>query len=160
VSAAKLADCPSSDAAVSMVAGGLPDITLPCLGDGPAVRLAGLRGQPTVVNLWASYCESCRDELPLLESLASSTSGVRVLGIDVANEPAQALSLLTESGVHYPSARDDASVTKSALRWTGIPMTLFVDAAGVVTHVERAPIVSADQLRSLVLTHLGVTVAS
>jgi thiol-disulfide isomerase/thioredoxin len=160
VSAAKLADCPSSDPAVALVAGGLPDITLPCLGDGPAVRLAGLRGQPTVVNLWASYCEPCRDELPLLEGLASSTSGVRVLGIDVANEPAQALSLLTESGVHYPSVRDDASLTKSALRWTGIPMTLFVDAAGLVTHVERAPIVSADQLRSLVLTHLGVTVAS
>ena len=111
-----------------------------------------------MVNLWASWCQPCRDELPLLASLSESKSGVRVVGIAVQNKPDQALSLLTDSGVHYPSARDDDAATKAALHWGGLPMTLFVGADGVVTHVERAPIVSEDQLRSLVSLHLGVTV--
>jgi thiol-disulfide isomerase/thioredoxin len=159
VAAAKLATCPTTDSTVAALTDGLPDLTLPCLGNGPAVRLAGLRGKPTVVNLWASWCEPCRDELPLLAALSASTSGVVVVGIDIATRPDQALSLLAETGVHYASVRDDSAVTKSALHWTGIPMTLFVDADGLVTHVERPPIVSADQLRSLVSLHLGVAVS-
>lgn len=158
VAAARLADCPRSEAAGAAPSDGLPDVTLPCLGTGPAVRLAGLRGKPTVVNLWASWCEPCRDELPLLARLAESPS-VRVLGINTENEPGQALSLLTDTGVHYASLRDDDGLVKTAMRASGLPLTLFVDADGVVTHVERAPIVSADQLRSLVSLHLGVTVA-
>ena len=158
IAAARLAHCPATDASVPVRADGLPDVTLPCLGTGPAVRLAGLRGTPTVLNLWASWCEPCRDELPLLAGLAESKSGVRVVGITVQNKPDQALSLLTDSGVHYASARDDDAATKAALHWSGLPMTMFVDAQGVVTYVERAPIVSGDQLRSLVALHLGVTV--
>ena len=158
IAAARLVDCPATDASVPVRPNGLPDVTLPCLGTGPAVRLAGLRGTPTVLNLWASWCEPCRDELPLLAGLAESKSGVRVVGITVQNKPDQALSLLTDSGVHYASARDDDAATKAALHWSGLPMTMFVDAQGVVTYVERAPIVSGDQLRSLVALHLGVTV--
>ncbi len=139
---------------------GLPDLTLPCLGAGPAVRLAGLRGTPYVVNLWASWCKPCRAELPLFAALDAATSEVALLGVDVEDDPASAVSLLVASGVHYPSVRDDARATRLPLRWTGLPMTLFVAADGVVQHVERAPITTQAQLDGLVQQYLGVQVAS
>jgi thiol-disulfide isomerase/thioredoxin len=159
VAAADLADCPSSDPDVPAREDGLPDLVLPCLGDGPDVRLAGLRGRPTVLNLWASWCEPCREELPLLADLAA-TGSVRVLGVDVQDDPGAALSLLTDAGVRYASVRDDASATKAPLRWVGLPMTVFVDTDGVVVHERRGVITDADELAALVQEHLGVTVAS
>jgi cytochrome c biogenesis protein CcmG/thiol:disulfide interchange protein DsbE len=157
VASADLVPCPATDA-VDPRDDGLPRLTLACLGDGPPVDLAGLRGRPTVVNLWASWCAPCRDELPLFEDLAGATRKLRVLGVDVQDEPQAALSLLQELGIHYASVRDDGGDTQPALRWTGLPMTVFVDADGVVTHTERSPITTAEQMHDLVLQHLGVDV--
>lgn len=159
VAAADLADCPASDPDVSARDDGLPDLTLPCLGDGPDVRLAGLRGAPTVINLWASWCTPCRDELPLFADLAA-TGKVRVVGISVQDDPGASLSLLTDVDVHYASVMDYDGVTKAALRWVGLPMTLFVSEDGVVTHVERGQITTAEQLDSLVAQKLGVEVTT
>lgn len=160
VAEAALAPCPSSDPDVAPVPDGLPDLTLPCLGQGPAVRLAGLRGTPLVVNLWASWCKPCRAELPLLAQLDASTSAVQLLGIDVEDDASSAVSLLIDTGVHYPSVRDTGRATQPSLRWVGLPMTVLVGADGVVRHVERAPITSQEQLDALVQEYLGVTVTS
>jgi hypothetical protein len=80
-SAAGIEPCPRTEPRPG-VAGGLPDIALPCLGGGRDVNLAGLRG-PMVVNLWASWCEPCREELPVLQEYAErARRQVRVLGVD------------------------------------------------------------------------------
>jgi len=155
VAQADLAECPETDPDVAAREDGMPDLTLPCLGEGPDVRLAGLRGRPTVINLWASWCEPCREELPLFADLAGGGE-VRVLGVAVQDDPSAGLALLVEADVHYASVTDFDSVTKPELRWTGLPMTVFLDADGVVTHVERGQIQDAAQLDALVSEHLGV----
>src|SRR5207237_8219321 len=68
VARAALDPCPPS-IAVSHVSHGLPDVTLPCLGAGPAVHLAGLRGTPTVVNIWGSWCVPCQAETKYLATV-------------------------------------------------------------------------------------------
>lgn len=159
VAEAALAPCPASDPRVAAVTDGLPDLTLPCLGEGPPVRLAGLRGTPMVVNLWASWCGPCRSELPYFAALDAGSTPVDVLGIDVEDPPDRALALLVDTGVHYPSVRDTDRATQASLRWVGLPMTVLVGADGVVRHVERAPITSQQQLDDLVETYLGAPVA-
>jgi len=162
VAAADLAGCPASDPAVASRDDGLPDLVLPCLGGGPAVRLAGLRGTPTVVNAWASWCGPCREELSLFADLAvRAGSKVRVVGLDASDDPSSALSLLQVAGVHYPSVRDDGGLSKAGLRWgSGLPVTYVVDADGRIVHEEHGAITSAAELRRLVADHLGVTVPS
>jgi thiol-disulfide isomerase/thioredoxin len=160
VASADLADCPASDPKAAVLDDGLPDVVLPCLGDGPAVRLAGLRGTPTVVNVWASWCEPCREELTVFADLAGSVgTGVHVLGIDATDDPSSAVSLLTDAGVHYASVRDDSGVTKAPMAWgSGLPVTYLVDADGHVVFTQHGAIASADELNRLVSEHLGVTV--
>ena len=136
------------------VAGGLPDVTLPCLGGGPDVDLARLRG-PLVVNLWAQWCGPCRAELPHYQAFARKYAGkVRVLGIDYQDtQPRWALQLARRSGVTYPLVADPDG--KLGVR--GLPKIMMVDAQGKVVYDEYGEISSVRQLERLVARHLGVT---
>lgn len=150
--AAGIAPCPHATA--DPVPGGLPDVSLPCLGGGPDVALGGLRG-PLVVNLWAQWCEPCRHELPHFARL--DRAGVDVLGIDFADtQPSAALALADESGVGYASVADTDGALRAPLRVAGLPTTLFVDADGRVTQVLAQEFDTYEELAAAVETHLGV----
>ncbi|HET6625017.1 MAG TPA: TlpA disulfide reductase family protein [Nocardioidaceae bacterium] len=155
--AAGIEDC--APGAGSPAADGLPDVTLPCLGGGPAVQLDRLRG-PMVVNLWAQWCGPCREELPYYQRLHEEAGDrVAVLGIDWQDtRPDAALELAEQAGVTYPLLADPAAETKAELKVRGLPGVVFVDRDGTVRHVEYTVIRSYDQLRELVNQHLDVTV--
>lgn len=159
IEAAGLDPCPATDPSQVATDQTLPDLVLACLGDGPDVHLAGLRGTPLVLNVWASWCPPCREELPVLaEVSAQAGSKVRFLGVDTADfDPDAALALLRGAGAHYPSVVDYSGLTKPALRWAGPPMTVLVRADGTVAYRAPMPMESADQLRSLITEHLGVS---
>ena len=137
----------------------LPDVTLPCLGGGPAVSLPDVRG-PVVVNLFAQWCEPCRDELPYYQRLHEEGGGdVRVLGIDYLDtQPGGAIALAKATGVTFPLLADPDGALRSELRVRGLPGVVLVDADGDVAHVEYTVIRSYRQLTDLVDEHLGVTV--
>lgn len=135
---------------------GLPDITLPCLGGGRDVNLAALRGKPTLINVWASWCDPCRKELPMIARL-HDTGKVRVLGIDIEDpQPGTALELAAESGVTYPSVADTAGDTKSPLQIVGVPQTIFVRGDGSVAATKRGEYTDYGDLADDVREHLGV----
>lgn len=155
--AAKIDDCPTSDAKPPTDAG-LPDLELDCLGGGPAVNLSGLAGKPLVINLWASWCKECRDELPLL-ARADREYGDRVqfIGIDVVDAaPEAALRLAEASGVTYPQLVDRAGRTRGPLRYSGLPQTVFVDEQGRMVFTERTPFRSYADVTAAIRRHLGV----
>jgi cytochrome c biogenesis protein CcmG, thiol:disulfide interchange protein DsbE len=152
--------CPPSDPSRAPVDGGLPDITLPCLGGGRDVHLAGLRGKPTVVNLWASWCIPCREELPVLQEFYERADGrVRMLGVDFEDtRPAAALSLLQHTGVSYPQVADFSKAIDRAVGPHPVPTTVLVDASGRVVAKLPLQITSAGQLATFVRQSLGVRV--
>ena len=156
--AAKIEDCPTSTRTASGK-DALPDLELDCLGGGRPVRLSGLTGTPTVINLWASWCTECREELPLLAK-ADREYGerVRFIGIDVADAaPEAALLLAQESGVTYPQLVDRTGRTRAPLHYSGLPQTVFVDEQGRMVFTERTPFRSYADVTAAIRQHLGVT---
>ena len=137
----------------------LPDLTLPCLGNGPAVTLRRLAGTPTVINLWASWCGPCRAELPAFDQLQDAAgSRLRVLGVVNEDPPGRALSFAADAGVHLPSVVDETGRLRRGLARANMPTTVFVDAAGRVVEVYTGVPFTAATLRQRVLDRLGVDV--
>jgi cytochrome c biogenesis protein CcmG, thiol:disulfide interchange protein DsbE len=163
IAAANLPDCPKA-AGSGSVAHGLPSMTFPCLGNGPKVDLAKLRG-PLVVNIWAGPCVECKAEAPQLRSFAAAAQAqgkVTVLGVvDGAYDGTEtwddALDASHGLGLRYPSVWD---ANGSFVQWThapGIPVSLFIGADGAVAHV-KIGVVAAGELQQLTQQYLGVQV--
>lgn len=118
------------------------------LGDGPAVTDADLR-KPGVklLNFWASWCQPCRAEHPMLTELQAA--GVPIYGINYKDKPEDALKFLGEMGNPYSQLGADAG--PMALDWGvyGVPETYVIDAKGVVVMRLAGPI-TAENLETLV----------
>jgi len=135
----------------------LPDLTLPCIGSDRTVALRALGRVPTVVNLWASWCLPCREEMPAFQAVHASAGGrIRILGVNVADSGDNAArATIQETGIAYPSVRSEGRAMLRALRVPGPPVTLFVDARGTLVHRAVGEL-TADELRAAVSEHLGV----
>ncbi len=138
----------------------LPQVSLARFEGPGQVDLAAVEG-PAVVNLWASWCGPCRDELPVVEAFHQQYGdAVTVIGIDYQDPQVdQARALADRSGLTYdllsdPSGALDASAPFPSLR--GLPFWAFVDADGTVTDLEFVEMTSVDQLRAAVVEHLGL----
>jgi cytochrome c biogenesis protein CcmG/thiol:disulfide interchange protein DsbE len=112
-------------------AAGLRGTTL----DGDRFDLASLRGQVVLVNVWASWCGPCRQELPALAAAQSrwSTDGFRVAGIDMRDNDESAHRLLADVGATGLTSVADPQGTL-AVAWgaRGVPESFLVDRGGRV----------------------------
>lgn len=117
-----------------------PDIALPVLvagdGVGPAgseVALSELRGRTVVLNFWASWCEPCEVEAPVLEAVAERYrpgGEVVVLGVDVQDLRERALEFVRDNRLTYPSLRDGEDDAKNAFEVPALPETFVIDPEG------------------------------
>lgn len=150
--------CPSPvlnpDAAIP----GLPDQIFDCLGDTSAVSLAQVRGTPMVVNVWASWCPPCIEELPLLNKVSRELEGeVDFIGINLEDDPTKALQLMQDFGISYPSVIDRSGDTRAPLMIPGPPVTYFVTSEGVIAGRWDGAIPNEKTFNSLLQKHLGIT---
>jgi cytochrome c biogenesis protein CcmG, thiol:disulfide interchange protein DsbE len=116
--------------------------TLPVLGGDGAGSIADYEGKVVLVNVWASWCAPCRDELPLIQKAHKmlSARGGTVLGIDVKENSGAALDAVEEFGLTFPNLRDrDGSYVRE---WgqTGYPENYVIDRQGKVAAVRRFPV--------------------
>lgn len=142
-----------------------PAFTLPVLAGGGTVKgpegrpvsLADLRGSVVVVNFWASWCDPCKNEAPLLQALAErqARNGVVVLGIDVQDVSQDAKDFMRTYGMTYPSLRDRNDDVKNAYAATGVPETFVIDRSGRIAFIHRSEL-AADQLDQLDAIVAGV----
>lgn len=138
--------------------GPLTGIVVPCLGAPGQVDLAAsLAGRPALLNVWASWCVPCREEIPVLDEYANRPGAVAVVGIDVRDDPAAALRLLADLGAHYPSVVDTGGELWRALEVPfAIPTSYVVRPDGSMQRV-NPPVVfrSADEVAQTVQRYLA-----
>lgn len=163
--ASGVADCPAETAAAD---GPLADLVLTCLSNG-APAAPGRTGKPTVLNLWAYWCEPCRTELPLFQEYADRAgSAVRVLTVHSDPDEAKALSLLAALNddlrarqrpeLRLPGLQDpDARVRAAANAPTALPITVLVRPDGSIAEYVARPFHDADEIAAGVADALGVT---
>jgi thiol-disulfide isomerase/thioredoxin len=154
--AAGLLPCPTSTgtARASALAGAMGT----CLSDGfPSNLAAAVSGRPTLINVWATWCEPCRTELPALQAYSQQPGAVQVLGVQVQSDQADGLDLLKRLGVRFPSVHDDDDRIAAALRAPNLlPASFVVTTSGEVRRVDP-PVVfaSPDDVRTAVRRTLG-----
>jgi len=129
-----------------------PGATLarPNLDGAGSTSLASLRGKIVVLNFWASWCEPCTAEAPVLEraqrQLAADGAGT-VLGATYNDTPHDAQAFVREHGLTYPNVRDVSTDLAQKYGTDKLPETFVIDPAGKVVAISRG------QLDGAFLTH-------
>lgn len=101
------------------------------------IAIDELRGVPVVLNFWASWCDPCREEAPLLQRGWErwGPRGVLFIGLDMQDLSSDASGFLDEFSIDYPTIRDPGKTVAGEYGATGIPETFFIDERGqVVAH--------------------------
>ena len=123
-----------------LVGKSIPEFELPPVerrDDG--LSSADLRGQVSIVNVWASWCVPCRVEMPLLMELAEDGT-VPIYGINYKDDAGEALAFLDELGDPYTRIGADQS-RRVSIDWGvyGLPETFVIDAEGRIAHKHVGP---------------------
>jgi cytochrome c biogenesis protein CcmG/thiol:disulfide interchange protein DsbE len=121
-----------------------PDATrsLAVLGGSGSVSLASLRGKVVVLNFWASWCEPCQVEAPLLERAQSqlASRGGTVLGVTYLDASPDSLSFARRYHLTYPSLRDTDGSFAHAYGTDQLPESFVIDRRGNIEAVSRGEI--------------------
>ena len=117
----------------------LPDVAMPD-GNGVMHKLSDWKGRPLMVNFWATWCEPCRREIPLLKSLRQERSGesLEIVGIAVDFKDA-VLDYTHKIGIDYPvliGEKDGTAAIDAFGLDTVFPFTVFADTQGRIFTVK------------------------
>jgi cytochrome c biogenesis protein CcmG/thiol:disulfide interchange protein DsbE len=126
---------------------------LPLLGGAGSASLASFRGEVVVLNFWASWCEPCQHEAPLLERAQSRLARLHgtVLGVTYLDATPDAQSFVRRYRLTYPSLRDNAGDFAHAYGTDRLPESFVVDRRGAIAMVSRGEIDNAFLSRAIAL---------
>lgn len=143
VQAAVLLDTPQiedgSQRRVGLDVGSLAPDFEASTADGRRVRLSDLRGRPVLINFWARWCTSCLSEMPEIKALQQERGrdAFAVLAVNAGETRAQALEFIEFLDAPFIFVLDPGLVLSDAYGVHGLPLSVFVDARGVVQAVYR-----------------------
>lgn len=107
--------------------------------NGQLISLSELRGQVVMINFWASWCGPCRQEMPLLEQIHERYEplGFTLLGVNVEENSADAISFLEERPVSFPILFDPSNEVSKLYDVIAMPSTVLIDRQGNVRHLHH-----------------------
>lgn len=128
--------------------------------DGAPISLADQRESVVLLNVWATWCKPCREEIPALDSLYReySSRGLLVTGvsIDVMDDTARIAGFARELGASYPLWLDPDDRVSGTFLAIGVPSSYLIDRNGVLRWRHMGPVRANDPtLRALLDSLLG-----
>jgi cytochrome c biogenesis protein CcmG, thiol:disulfide interchange protein DsbE len=134
-----------------------PAFSLPVLGhSGQKVALSDYAGRPLIVNFFASWCEPCQQETPLLARFyRTEHAKVAIVGLDENDVLGSAMSFTHKEGVGYPVGFDPEVIAASAYGVAGLPQTFFLNAKHRVVDRVFGAVTLADINRGIALATGG-----
>jgi peroxiredoxin len=116
---------------------------------GDTVSLADLRGGTVLLNVWATWCHPCREELPVLQRLheANADRGLTVIGvsIDATGAGDAIVEFASRYGVTYPLWHDPDNTVSTTFQGIGVPLSVLIGPDGVVRWKHLGPVRDGDQ---------------
>lgn len=115
---------------------------------GDSVALSALRGEPVLLNIWATWCAPCRREMPYLQELHEryGPRGLRVVGVTVDGGSArsQVEDFTADVGVDYEIVLDPRGRSMDAFQVVGLPATFLIDSDGIIRLARYGEVTEAD----------------
>lgn len=115
---------------------------------GDSVSLAALRGKAVLLNVWATWCRPCRDEIPELQQLYERyrDRGLELVGVsvDAAGQQDAIAEFSRRYGMTYQVWRDPDEIVSATFLVVGVPATFLIDRSGVVRWKKTGPIGGRD----------------
>jgi cytochrome c biogenesis protein CcmG/thiol:disulfide interchange protein DsbE len=116
-----------------------PPLALPVLDSDDEIDLTDYRGQAVILNFWASWCEPCKREAPMLQEAWEERrgDGLVVLGVNAQDFERDARGFVERYGLTYPILRDGPGSSVGRFGLTGFPETWWIDRRGrLVAHAQ------------------------
>ena len=114
--------------------------------DGGSLALSDLRGKVVMLDFWSSWCLPCRQEAPVLAEVYREYKGqpVEFVGVDIWDQPSDALEHIRRYGVPYPNGIDANGVIAIDYGVTGLPEKFFIGRDGVLLKKFVGPMRAGD----------------
>lgn len=112
-----------------------PDFELLDLSGKP-VRLSDLRGTPVMINFWATWCNPCRIEMPLIQAAAQQNPKMVVLAVNADESVQTVQSFVEKMGLSFPILLDPESKVQIMYQVQGLPTSFFVDEDGIIKGIQ------------------------
>lgn len=97
-------------------------------------------GRPVVLNIFASWCEPCRAEMPLLLAAADEHPDITFAGVDHLDNRDDGQAFIDDFNVDFPTFHDLTGDVAAWVRGRGMPTTAFFDASGRLVHTTSGPV--------------------
>lgn len=148
LAAVLVAACEAPRAAGPVIGRPAPEYQAVALEGGGRASLSSLRGNAVLLNVWATWCHPCREEMPDLQRLHQqhSARGLRVVGvsIDERGQDDVIRAFLRDYGVTYPIWLDPDDRVSSTFALIGVPGTFLIDRKGTLLWSRMGPVSSED----------------
>lgn len=118
---------------------------------GEQIRLVELRGKTVIINFWATWCEPCRVEMPVLQELYEANRELHILAVNLG-EPVNLIREWQNAfGLTYDMLVDERQSVAALYSIRGQPSTYVIAPTGIITHIFYGP-VSHDVLQAALTT--------